>query len=117
MFYSVEVSDGIYDLYESGFRDITAITASIASKLVHQRKNNNLVSTSTTSAAVEPAAKKSKMTRYIPIDISTILSDNFIVQSFDETVVDKELSLDVDQNADHLDSERESQEMLLLRMI
>ena len=33
---------GVYDLYETGYRDSTAITASIASKLVSQRNEINI---------------------------------------------------------------------------
>jgi hypothetical protein len=95
----VEVSDGIYDLYESGYRDSAAITASVASKLVHQRNEITLVSASATPAiVVEPAAIKSKITRHIPTGSTAGVYDNFIIHSIDETVVDEDLSVDVDQN-------------------
>jgi hypothetical protein len=79
--YRVKVSDGVYDLYETGYRDATAVTASIASKLVPLRNEIHPVPTATgtataTVAAAEPSRKKSKMTHRMPIDFTAALPDD-----------------------------------------
>jgi hypothetical protein len=67
--YSVKVSPGIFDLYETGYRDITAITASIATKLVS-------AGDAVASIAVEPQKKKLKIDSTIafPHDFIELLS-------------------------------------------
>jgi hypothetical protein len=70
----------VYDLYETGYRDITAITASIATKLVSQRNEVNLACTENTVvfAALEPSKKKLKMTRKSPLDSTTANPDDYL---------------------------------------
>jgi hypothetical protein len=67
----------VYDLYETGYRDATPITASIASKLVSLRNEISPVPTAT-ATVVEPSRKKSKMTHKIPIDSTAALPDDFL---------------------------------------
>jgi hypothetical protein len=54
--YRVEVSPRVYDLYESGCRDITAINSFVASKLVIQ--TDEMATTNTaTNTLVEPSLR------------------------------------------------------------
>jgi hypothetical protein len=80
--YRVFVSAGVYDLYETGYRDATAITASIAFKLVSLRNEVHPVLPATaTATAVDPSSKKSKMTHRMPVDSIAALQSNHSLSS------------------------------------